>query len=1044
MAKAMDIVASSMTEKEISNIEDNEESLEANLAHISRQAGLSPNSSLKSGKKGKKGSHMKGQHLTRDVPKKAAAMKEHNRHMISTLVYAKCDAFERLQLWDSIYHLSANIDIPWMVGGDFNVVLNKEEKIGGTPIVPQDYEHFAFCINSCELEETTFKGSPFTWWNGRAGNDCIFERLDRMDIVKDNWPGDSKGDPFLNFKKKIKQVKGALSAWSKVAFGDIFKQLIIREEIVRAKEQLFEEDPSGENRCILQLAQAEMKKYLHFEKEFWKQKSCYTWFAEGDRYTKFFHSIFNGRRKRLQVKRIQVANGVWLENEEGIVQGAVQFFQDHFTQEVCSSDFSMINFVPRLVIDEYNEMLCAPSTEDEVKKACWNIVGIDVYKVVKAFYEGHTLPKSVTHTNLVLLPKKGVVQQFTDLRLISLSNFVNKVISRIMHDRLDKILHEMISPNQFGFVKNRSIIENVLLTQEIMTDIRKRGKPANVIIKLDMAKAYDRVSWQFLTKVLERMGFDGAFVDKIWRLLANNWYSVMLNGRSHGFFHSTRGVKQGDPLSPPLFVLVVEVLSRALNSLFDCEQYKGYGMPKLSANLNHLAYADDTIIFTSADKVSLEMIMKVLRKYEGVSVHKIHRNKSCFYLHQNVSATLCHEVEQTTGLTRGVFPFMYLGCPIFNTRKKKVYFNELIKKVKNMLQNWKGRLLSFGGKAVLITSVLQSMPLYLLSSMAPTKYNLNELHKIFARFFWSNKEEGKSRHCYGGGLEPPAHCGLPICGISILGPIADLMPTNFPIDETIQDVKDMMINGQWNLPRLQQTVPEDLVERITHSLNRDTIDQSIDKAWWMLNANGKFTVSSAWEKIRCYAQPQQETLEHIFLTGDYATTVWNFFTNAAGIQGPFVQVKQAVKTLWDAKCSAKLKPLTRKVGDTSCLVAEAKAMYDGLVYCVTNQLLPLYFESDSLSLVKMVEGEWDVPWSISLEVYNIIEWRRKGVIQIGHVMREGNQLADFLANHIFSFAGTICFENFMELPAVAKRLVNIDKMQMPSFKFKPVFAREPN
>ncbi|XP_060182797.1 uncharacterized protein LOC132612707 [Lycium barbarum] len=428
-------------------------------------------------------------------------LQEHNRHMISTLVYAKCDDLERLQLWDSIYHLSTSIDIPWMVGGDFNVVLNEEEKIGGTPIVPQDYEDFAFRINSCELEETSFKGSPFTWWNGRARNDYIFERLDRMvvnshmqnwignievehlsrtgsnhallfitlgtdipnfikpfrfrkfwtdhkdfqNIVKDNWPEDSEGDPFLNFKKKIKQVKGALSAWSKVAFGNIFKQLI-REEIVRVKEQFFEEDPSRENRCILQLAQAEMKKHIHFVEEFWKQKSGYTWFSEGDRNIKFFHSIANGKRKRLQVKRIQDADGVWLENEEGIAQGAV------------------------LVTDEYNDMLCALSTEDEVKKAafdlkgesacgpdglsgsfyqaCWNIVGIDVYKVVKAFYEGHTLPNSVTHTNLVLLPEKEVVQQFTDLRPMSLSNFVNKVISKVVHGRLDKILHEMISPNQ--------------------------------------------------------------------------------------------------------------------------------------------------------------------------------------------------------------------------------------------------------------------------------------------------------------------------------------------------------------------------------------------------------------------------------------------------------------------------------------------------------------------------------------------------------------------------------------------------------------------
>ncbi|XP_059310998.1 uncharacterized protein LOC132062440 [Lycium ferocissimum] len=352
-------------------------------------------------------------------------LQEHNKHMITTLVYAKYDDHERLQLWDSIYHLSAIIDIPWMVGGDFNVVLNEEDKIGGTPIVPQNYEDFAFCINSCELEEKSLKGSDHAPLFITLCTDILnfikpfrflkfwIDHEDFQDIVKDNWPGDSDGDPFLNFKKKIKQVKGALSAWSKVAFGDIFKQLIIREEIVRVKEQLFEEEPSVENRWILQLAQAETKKYLHFEEEFWKQKSGYTWFAEGDRNTKFFHSFVNGIRKRLQVKRIQDADGVCLENEEEIAQ------EDEFK---------------KAAFDLKSESACGPDgLSGSFYQACWNIGRMDVYKVVKAFYKGHTLPKSVTHTNLVLLPKKEVVQQFTDLRHMRLSNFINKVSSKVVH-----------------------------------------------------------------------------------------------------------------------------------------------------------------------------------------------------------------------------------------------------------------------------------------------------------------------------------------------------------------------------------------------------------------------------------------------------------------------------------------------------------------------------------------------------------------------------------------------------------------------------------
>lgn len=123
------------------------------------------------------------------------------------------------------------------------------------------------------------------------------------------------------------------------------------------------------------------------------------------------------------------------------------------------------------------------------------------------------------------------------------------MISRTLHNRLEGSLPRLISQNQYGFVKGRNISENVLLAQEIIGDIGKRGKPANVVIKLDMAKAYDRVNWRFLVRVLEKMGFDANVVDLIWRLVANNWYSILINGKAHGIFNSTRGVKQGDPLS---------------------------------------------------------------------------------------------------------------------------------------------------------------------------------------------------------------------------------------------------------------------------------------------------------------------------------------------------------------------------------------------------------------------------------------------------------------------------------------------------------------
>uniref|UniRef100_A0A0V0HYL8 Putative ovule protein n=1 Tax=Solanum chacoense TaxID=4108 RepID=A0A0V0HYL8_SOLCH len=145
----------------------------------------------------------------------------------------------------------------------------------------------------------------------------------------------------------------------------------------------------------------------------------------------------------------------------------------------------------------------------------------------------------------------------------------------------------------------------------------------------------------------------------VWRLISNNYYSILLNGQSYGFFHSTRGVKQGDPLSPTLFILSNEVLCRALNSLFDDPQFVGYGMPKWSANLNHLAYADDTIIFSSTQNYSLGKIMTVLQDYEKQSGQKVNKEKSFYYLHQKVAAGISHQVEQCTGMSRDSFPMIF-------------------------------------------------------------------------------------------------------------------------------------------------------------------------------------------------------------------------------------------------------------------------------------------------------------------------------------------------------------------------------------------------
>nr|XP_009760649.1 PREDICTED: uncharacterized protein LOC104212974 [Nicotiana sylvestris] len=253
------------------------------------------------------------------------------QHMMMTFIYAKYSAMERLELWDHLYYLASDMKLPWLVGGDFNVILH-EEKIGGLPVHPPDQG---------------YKRSPFTWWNGRSNVACIFKRLDKIfanlpfqnilptiEVEHLIRTGSDHGlllmtcgEQITNFVKPFRgsifdvqteaqEGEGNTVKWSRKIFGGIFKQLAILEDIVRLKEMLFEEEPTIENRIVLQKAQSELKKYLSIEEQYWKQKVGMTWFAEGDMNISFFHNHVNGKRKKLQLKRIKSGNGVWIEDHE--------------------------------------------------------------------------------------------------------------------------------------------------------------------------------------------------------------------------------------------------------------------------------------------------------------------------------------------------------------------------------------------------------------------------------------------------------------------------------------------------------------------------------------------------------------------------------------------------------------------------------------------------------------------------------------------------------------------------------------------------------
>lgn len=226
---------------------------------------------------------------------------------------------------------------------------------------------------------------------------------------------------------------------------------------------------------------------------------------------------------------------------------------------------------------------------------CWDIIKGDVVAFVIDFFKGAYLPRDISITTLVLLPKTNNPRQLGDLRPISLGNFCGKIISKILATRLAKVLPKLVDEEQAGFVQGRSIAQHVVLAQELIRDLDRKVKEANIVLKLDISKAYDRLEWRFLLRAMEAFGFSAASRDLVYRNICNIWCQFRINGETHGHFRSFRGVRQGDPLSPLLFALAQQVLSSSLKNLISAGAIYNYKVGRNTLHISHLFYADECL-----------------------------------------------------------------------------------------------------------------------------------------------------------------------------------------------------------------------------------------------------------------------------------------------------------------------------------------------------------------------------------------------------------------------------------------------------------------
>ncbi len=263
-------------------------------------------------------------------------------------------------------------------------------------------------------------------------------------------------------------------------------------------------------------------------------------------------------------------------------------------------------------------------------KKAWSIVGADFSSAVKDFFASGELLKQINHSTIALIPKSATANSAADYRPISCCNVTYKVISKILAGRLGHVLNDVISPSQNAFLGGRRMADNINLMQELLRNYGRKRVSPRCTIKIDFKKAFDTVQWPFIRDLLHLLGFPEKFVQLVMKCVETASFSVCINGNLFGFFHGKCGVRQGDPLSPYLFIICMEYFSRLLQSTTQVSDFKFH--PKCHAlGISHLGFADDILLLCRCDMTSVNILLQQLHIFGESSGLAINAEKSSIF-----------------------------------------------------------------------------------------------------------------------------------------------------------------------------------------------------------------------------------------------------------------------------------------------------------------------------------------------------------------------------------------------------------------------------
>ncbi|XP_056698136.1 uncharacterized protein [Spinacia oleracea] len=399
---------------------------------------------------------------------------------------------------------------------------------------------------------------------------------------------------FRNVVHKLKKVKLALKELNRSGFPDI----------QAADLQAYHDMVTAHNAMHLHPADQTLA-----DAEIIAEKAA--WLKDGDENTSLFHQSIKARNVHNQVYSIHDMDGVWRDNPTDISQAFSNYYTDLLGTTHTDRRHVLRHIVHSgpMVTDAHRAILNAPYTTAEVKKALFSIPG-----------QGKLL-KELNHTVITLIPKTKSPKN---------------------------ILPDLIIENQGGFVHGKYIVHNIMVVQDLVKQYGRKSAKPSCMMKIGLQKAYDTVDWEFLKEMLVHLGFPSDFLALVMECVFTPKFSLMLNGTMHGFFKSERGLRQGDPMSPLLFVLCMEYLSRILNRMSEFPQFQFHP--------------------------------RAFELFSASSGLLANKQKSSIYC-CDMSENDITRVVNVSGFTRSKLPFKYLGVPICAKRISVAQCDVLVDKM---------------------------------------------------------------------------------------------------------------------------------------------------------------------------------------------------------------------------------------------------------------------------------------------------------------------------------------------------------------------------